>query len=70
MFFGELLNPANQKLPDLSFREVMTLAPLAICAFWIGLYPQPFFDVMARPVDRIVGVARHGDDPRDGENHR
>jgi NADH-quinone oxidoreductase subunit M len=54
IFFGELSNPANAKLPDLSFREQLTLAPLVVLAFWIGLYPKPFFDVLRTPAENIV----------------
>ena len=52
--FGPCDNPKNQALKDLSFREVMTLAPLIAWAFWIGLYPKPFFNVLERPVTNIV----------------
>src|SRR5207248_9908817 len=52
--FGPCDNPKNQALKDLNFREVMTLVPLVIWAFWIGLYPKPFFSVIERPVTRIV----------------
>ncbi|MDQ2870670.1 MAG: NADH-quinone oxidoreductase subunit M [Acidobacteriota bacterium] len=54
VFFGELSNPANAKLPDLSFREQLTLAPLVVLALWIGLYPKPFFDVLRVPSENIV----------------
>ena len=54
IFFGELSNPANAKLPDLTFREQLTLAPLVILALWIGLYPKPIFDVIRRPSEKIV----------------
>ena len=54
IFFGELSNPANAKLPDLTFREQLTLAPLVVLAFWIGLYPKPFFDVLRVPSESIV----------------
>src|SRR5713226_2390551 len=47
--FGSLDNPKNQTLKDLSFRESMTLVPLIIWAFWIGLYPKPFFHVLEKP---------------------
>ncbi|HYR46875.1 MAG TPA: hypothetical protein VER78_07700, partial [Thermoanaerobaculia bacterium] len=30
------------------------LAPLVATAFWIGLYPKPFFDVMRVPSENIV----------------
>ncbi len=52
--FGPCDNPKNQALKDLSFREVMTLVPLVVGAFWIGLYPKPFFNVLERPVTNIV----------------
>jgi NADH-quinone oxidoreductase subunit M len=56
IFFGELTNPANANLPDLTLREQLTLAPLVLLAFWIGLYPKPFFDVLRRPSEKIVAA--------------
>ena len=52
--FGVCDNPKNQVLKDLNFREIMTLVPLVIWAFWIGLYPKPFFQVLEKPVAAIV----------------
>src|SRR5579862_1128619 len=52
--FGPCDNPKNQALKDLNLREVMTLVPLIIGAFWIGLYPTPFFNVLEEPVQAIV----------------
>jgi len=52
--FGKLDKPENQALKDLNFREVMTLVPIVVCCFWIGLYPKPFFEILDRPVDRLV----------------
>ncbi len=54
VFFGELSNEKNKDLPDLNRREQWTLIPLVIIAFWIGLYPKPFFDRMAPTVDRVL----------------
>jgi NADH-quinone oxidoreductase subunit M len=50
----------NLKLTDLSFREIAVFAPLLVCAFWIGLAPQPFFSVLERPVAQIVERVRPG----------
>jgi NADH-quinone oxidoreductase subunit M len=52
--FGKLDNPANQNLPDMNLREIVTLAPLVVLAFWIGLYPAPFFKAMDKPVNKLV----------------
>jgi len=54
VFFGELTNEKNKDLKDLNLREQWTLIPLVIIAFWIGLYPKPFFDRMAPTVDRVL----------------
>jgi NADH-quinone oxidoreductase subunit M len=52
--FGACENPKNQVLKDLNLREIMTLVPLIVWAFWIGLYPKPFFNVLDKPVTAIV----------------
>jgi NADH-quinone oxidoreductase subunit M len=54
VFFGEVTNPANASLPDLSMREQLTLAPLVVMALWIGLYPRPFFDLLRVPSENLV----------------
>jgi NADH-quinone oxidoreductase subunit M len=39
---------------DLTPREVLTFVPLLIMAFWIGLYPKPFFEILEQPVNQLV----------------
>src|SRR5438132_11914463 len=58
VFFGPVTNPKNEKLHDLSSRELLTFAPLLIMAFWIGLYPKPFFEILQQPVNQIVSTVR------------
>jgi NADH-quinone oxidoreductase subunit M len=55
---GKVENPANEKLLDLNARELVTIVPLIIMAFWIGLYPAPFFRVLDKPVNKIVAKLR------------
>ena len=50
----------NAGLRDLNFREIAVFAPLLACAFWIGLYPKPFFAIMERPVAQIVERVQPG----------
>jgi NADH-quinone oxidoreductase subunit M len=58
VFFGTVTNPKNEKLHDLTPREVATFVPLIVMAFWIGLYPKPFFQILEQPVRQIVMTVR------------
>lgn len=61
--FGKLDNPENKNLPDMNLREIVTLLPLVILVFWIGIYPAPFFDALEEPVNKIVNAVRPQDFP-------
>src|SRR5262249_40276215 len=54
-FFGPVTNPKNEKLHDLSAREIATFVPLIALALWIGLYPKPFFQILEQPATQISG---------------
>ena len=56
VFFGTVTNPKNEKLHDLTPREVATFVPLIIMALWIGLYPKPFFQILEQPVNNLVAT--------------
>ena len=43
-------------LRDLNARELITIIPLLIFIFWIGLYPAPFFNLMAPAVSNLVAM--------------
>ncbi len=53
VFFGTVTNPKNEKLLDLSAREIVTFVPLVALALVIGLYPQPLFKILDQPVNRL-----------------
>jgi len=61
VFFGTVTNPKNEKLHDLTPREVATFVPLVIMAFWIGLYPKPFFQILQQPVEKTISMVRGPD---------
>src|SRR3954452_19066016 len=54
VFFGTVTNPKNALLADLSGREIATFVPLIILAFWMGIYPKPFFQILDKPVQELV----------------
>ena len=53
VFFGTVTNPKNEKLHDLTPREIATFVPLVALALWIGIYPKPFFQILEQPVKQI-----------------
>ena len=58
MFFGNIDNPKNEKLSDLSGREWLYMAPLVIMSLWIGIYPQTFINYISQPVNAVVKHVR------------
>jgi NADH-quinone oxidoreductase subunit M len=51
--YGEL-NPARSDLTDISVIEVLTLTPLLISVFWLGLAPQPLIKLIEPSVVRSL----------------
>ncbi|HEX8773076.1 MAG TPA: NADH-quinone oxidoreductase subunit M [Pyrinomonadaceae bacterium] len=54
MFFGNIDNPKNERLPDMTGREWAYMLPLLILSLWIGVYPKPFIDYIQKPVNAVV----------------
>jgi NADH-quinone oxidoreductase subunit M len=56
---GEIVEEVKKQghaIRDLNWREIATVAPLLVLIFWIGLYPAPFFHLMAPAVDKLVAA--------------
>jgi len=51
VMFGEVTNPKNENLVDMSKRELAVLLPIVILIIWIGIYPKPFL----KPMEATVG---------------
>ena len=54
VMFGPLKNEENQKLKDLSFRELVVLAPLVAAIFGMGIFPNFFFEKLEPSIHRLV----------------
>ena len=54
VFQGPLSDPVTSQLRDINLREIVTLAPLLVLIFWIGLYPKPFFTLINPTVQQLV----------------
>ncbi len=52
--YGGTRNPDHSHLNDLGLREVLTLAPLLVFVFWIGLHPESFTRVMHASVQNLL----------------
>jgi len=52
VIYNKLDKAENEKLPDLSLREIAVLVPLLAGIFWIGIYPKPI-------LERMEPAARH-----------
>ncbi len=55
VFHGEGQVPAahNRHMPDFGFREMAVMGMMMIVLVWLGLYPQPVFDIAKRPLESI-----------------
>lgn len=61
MFQKIFMGPAGEithhhQLKDLNWREIITMVPLILFMFWIGLYPKPFFDILAPAVEKLLSA--------------
>ncbi len=61
MFQKMFLGPAgdvthHHQLKDLNWREIVTMVPLLVFMFWIGLYPAPFFNILAPAVEKLLSA--------------
>ncbi len=54
VMFMELKNPENMKLPDMTLRELITIVPIIVLVFWIGLYPKPFLKTFDASVSHLL----------------
>ena len=63
VIFGELTKENLKSITDLNMREIGFFAPLVVLALFMGIYPEPFLDVLHVSVENLVAqtqMARAG----------
>jgi len=58
VIYNPLTNTENEKLSDLTLREVLVLAPLLAGILWIGIYPKPFLQRMEPSAKALIEQLR------------
>jgi NADH-quinone oxidoreductase subunit M len=58
VIFNPLTNHENEKLTDLTPRELAVLVPLLACILWLGVYPQPFLRRMEPAARQLIEQVR------------
>ncbi|HEV8263678.1 MAG TPA: NADH-quinone oxidoreductase subunit M [Gemmatimonadales bacterium] len=60
VIFNPLDKHENEKLTDLTPRELAVLVPLLACILWIGVYPKPFLTRMEPAAQHLIQQVRPG----------
>jgi NADH-quinone oxidoreductase subunit M len=60
MIFNRLDNPENERLTDLTRRELVVLIPLVVGIVWLGLFPGPVLRRMEPASQRFVELVQPG----------
>jgi NADH-quinone oxidoreductase subunit M len=58
VMMGKVTNVKNEKLKDLSAREVVVMLPLILFIFWIGFYPNTFFEKMNPSLENLINQVK------------
>jgi len=61
VILGEITDPKNEKLKDLTSRELVTLLPLAALIIWMGVYSNSFLRPMDASIDNLLEQIQTGD---------
>lgn len=54
VFLGDFVDHGQNPLQDLRFREIVSVVPIILLVFWIGIYPQPFLRVTDASLNHLV----------------
>src|SRR2546430_134834 len=63
VIYNPLDKPENERLPDLTPRQLAVLLPLVACIVWIGVYPAPLLRRMEPSAQRFIESVRPAPGP-------
>jgi NADH-quinone oxidoreductase subunit M len=58
VFLGPVTQSENLQLKEITTREILTLVPILVLIFWIGLYPKPFLTLINPTVNQLVTLVK------------
>src|SRR2546422_2763546 len=58
VIYNPLKNPQNERLTDLTPRELAVLIPLLVGILWLGIYPKPFLQRMEPSARSLIEQMR------------
>src|SRR5213594_1100625 len=58
VIYNPLTDHENEKLTDLTPRELLVLVPLLVCILWVGIYPKPFLQRMEPAARALIEQMR------------
>jgi NADH-quinone oxidoreductase subunit M len=56
VFMGKITKEENEKLADLSVREICVLVPIVLFIIWIGFFPRTFLEKSALASEQVVRI--------------
>ena len=68
VMFLEITHPENEKLTDMTPRELCTMVPLILFVFWIGFYPKPFTKTFDASIEHLITQV-HPKDTHGAQEH-
>ena len=54
VFFGKVVTKQVGELSDLNHREILVLSLLAVMVLFVGIFPNPIFEVMNATIDNLL----------------
>src|SRR6266567_2634037 len=67
VIYNPLTDHENEKLTDLTPRELVVLVPLLVCILWVGIYPRPFLQRMEPAARALIDQMKPSAAPTAGQ---